>query len=42
LTLDVYAQALTPAAHLKLVGLIHPAAEQQLVPYGPALKMESL
>src|SRR5260221_13553391 len=30
LTLDVYAQALTPAkraAHLKLVGLIHPAAE---------------
>ena len=33
LTLDVYAQALTPAkraAHLKLVGLTQPAAEKQL------------
>ena len=48
LTLDVYAQALTPAkraAHLKLVGLIHPAAETANGPLsfcGPALKMESL
>ncbi len=35
LTLDVYAQALTPAkraAHLKLVGLIHPAAETAIGP----------
>jgi integrase len=35
LTLDVYAQALTPAkraAHLKLVGLIHPAAEPAIGP----------
>ena len=35
LTLDVYAQALTPAkraAHLKLVGLIQPAAETEVVP----------
>jgi integrase len=35
LTLDVYAQALTPAkraAHLKLVGLIQPAAETASVP----------
>ena len=35
LTLDVYAQALTPAkraTHLKLVGLIRPAAE---IPIGP-------
>jgi hypothetical protein len=35
LTLDVYAQALTPvkrAAHLKLVGLIQPAAETALGP----------
>src|SRR4029077_6983189 len=35
LTLDVYAQALTPtkrAAHLKLVGLIQPAAETAIGP----------
>ena len=35
LTLDVYAQALTPAkraAHLKLVGLIQPAAETAISP----------
>ena len=35
LTLDVYAQALTPAkraAHLKLVGLIQPAAEKAIGP----------
>jgi integrase len=35
LTLDVYAQALTPAkraAHLKLVGLIHPATETAIGP----------
>jgi len=35
LTLDVYAQALTPAkraAHLKLIGLIHPAAETAIGP----------
>ena len=37
LTLDVYAQALTPAkraAHLKLVGLIHPAAAETAI--GPS------
>jgi len=35
LTLDVYAQALTPAkraAHLKVVGLIRPSAETGSVP----------
>jgi hypothetical protein len=35
LTLDGYAQALTPAkraAHLKLVGLIHPATETAIGP----------
>ena len=35
LTLDVYAQALTPAkraAHLKLVGLIQPTAETAIGP----------
>jgi len=44
LTLDVYAQALTPAkraAHLKLVGLIQ-RQKQQMVVYGPTLKMQSL
>jgi len=40
LTLDVYAQALTPAkraAHRRLVGLIQPG-ETQLVPCGPTHK----
>jgi integrase len=35
LTMDVYAQALPPAkpaAHLKLVGLIHPATETAIGP----------
>jgi integrase len=45
LTLDVYAQALTPAkraAHPKLVELIPPAEKQQLVLYGPTLTLQSL
>jgi integrase len=41
LTLDLYAQALTPAkraAHRRLVGLIQGPGERQLVPYGPTQK----
>ena len=41
LTLDLYAQALTPAkraAHRRLVGLIRGQGESQLVPCGPTYK----
>ena len=41
LTLDIYAQALTPAkraAHRRLVGLIQAPGETQMVPCGPARK----
>jgi integrase len=41
LTLDLYAQALTPAkraAHRRLVGLIEGPGERELVPCGPTLK----
>jgi len=41
LTLDLYAQALTPAkraAHRRLVGLIRGHGESQLVPCGPTYK----
>lgn len=42
-TLDVYAQALTPAkraAHLKVVEMIRPAREAEVVPIVPTLKDE--
>ena len=45
LTLDVYAQALTPAkhaAHLKVVEMIRPAVETGSVPCAPALRKQSL
>jgi len=41
LTLDLYAQTLTPAkgaAHRRLVGLIQGQGERQLVPCGPTQK----